>query len=256
MTEYHAKYFAHELTKRCASDSVEKLATALVRRAGGPESPPDRSGTVRVPLAVVQGCDPRGRSRPRKDDRSRASCSPRNGRNANGGCSSSCPANLRKQWSQELADKFFLPSAILETRTFNEAIRGGNLNPFLSTDAVVICSYQFARSKEPYIRQTPGIWSSSTRRTGCGTSTSRQQDRQRDQAGRLRLIRKVLLTATPLQNSLLELYGLVSIIDEYAFGDLKSFRAQFTRLGKRRGLRRAQGTARADLQADAAPAGA
>ena len=41
---------------------------------------------------------------------------------------------------------------------------------------------------------------------------------------------KVLLTATPLQNSILELYGLVSIIDEYAFGDLKSFRARYGRL--------------------------
>jgi SNF2 family DNA or RNA helicase len=30
LTAYHAKYFAHELTKRCASDSVEKLAEALV----------------------------------------------------------------------------------------------------------------------------------------------------------------------------------------------------------------------------------
>src|SRR5215470_6532961 len=30
LTHYHAKYFAHELTKRCASDSVEKLAGALV----------------------------------------------------------------------------------------------------------------------------------------------------------------------------------------------------------------------------------
>jgi len=29
LTAYHAKDFAHELTKRCASDSVEKLATAL-----------------------------------------------------------------------------------------------------------------------------------------------------------------------------------------------------------------------------------
>ena len=29
LTPQHAKYFAHELTKRCASDSVEKLATAL-----------------------------------------------------------------------------------------------------------------------------------------------------------------------------------------------------------------------------------
>ncbi len=41
---------------------------------------------------------------------------------------------------------------------------------------------------------------------------------------------KLLLTATPLQNSLLELFGLVSIIDEHIFGDMKSFRSQFSRL--------------------------
>lgn len=29
-TQYHAKYFAHELTKRCALDSMEKLAGAFV----------------------------------------------------------------------------------------------------------------------------------------------------------------------------------------------------------------------------------
>src|SRR2546430_1574910 len=28
-TNYHAKYFAHELTKRCSSDSMEKLAGAV-----------------------------------------------------------------------------------------------------------------------------------------------------------------------------------------------------------------------------------
>jgi SNF2 family DNA or RNA helicase len=43
---------------------------------------------------------------------------------------------------------------------------------------------------------------------------------------------KVLLTATPLQNSLVELYGLVSIIDDRVFGDLDSFRAQFTSSGR------------------------
>ena len=30
LTDYHAKYFAHELTKRCPPDSAEKLAGALV----------------------------------------------------------------------------------------------------------------------------------------------------------------------------------------------------------------------------------
>ncbi len=29
ITDFHAKYLAHELTKRCASDSVEKLTAAL-----------------------------------------------------------------------------------------------------------------------------------------------------------------------------------------------------------------------------------
>src|SRR6188472_4553414 len=38
------------------------------------------------------------------------------------------PANLRKQWNQEISDKFFLPSVILETKSFNDIIKSGNLN--------------------------------------------------------------------------------------------------------------------------------
>lgn len=38
--------------------------------------------------------------------------------------------------------------------------------------------------------------------------------------------RKLLLTATPLQNSLLELFGLSTLIDEHLFGDVGSFRSQ------------------------------
>ena len=38
---------------------------------------------------------------------------------------------------------------------------------------------------------------------------------------------KILLTATPLQNSLMELYGLVSVLDEHHFGDEDSFRNQY-----------------------------
>jgi len=29
LTDYHAKYFAYEITRRCPPDSVEKLAAAL-----------------------------------------------------------------------------------------------------------------------------------------------------------------------------------------------------------------------------------
>jgi SNF2 family DNA or RNA helicase len=140
------------------------------------------------------------------------------------------PANLRKQWSQELADKFYLPSVIMETRTFNEAIRAGNLNPFAQSD-IVLCSYQFARSKESYVRQV--AWDlvvvDEAHRLRNVYKTSSRIALAIKQA--VSAFPKVLLTATPLQNSLLELYGLVSIIDDFAFGDLNSFRARFARLG-------------------------
>ena len=43
--------------------------------------------------------------------------------------------------------------------------------------------------------------------------------------------KKLLLTATPLQNSLLELYGLSTLIDDRLFGDLASFRTQYINSG-------------------------
>jgi hypothetical protein len=56
------------------------------------------------------------------------------------------PANLRKQWHQELADKFGLPALILEAKSFRQSVKDGAENPFdLVTGAgrsqIVICSY-------------------------------------------------------------------------------------------------------------------
>jgi superfamily II DNA or RNA helicase len=139
------------------------------------------------------------------------------------------PANLRKQWSQELADKFFLPSVILEARSFNESIKKRNLNPF-SQPAIVVCSYQFARGKEAYVAQVDWdlvIVDEAHRLRNVYKPTNKIANAIKNAIARAP---KVLLTATPLQNSLLELFGLVSIIDEFAFGDLKSFKAQFSRL--------------------------
>ena len=57
------------------------------------------------------------------------------------------PASLRKQWSQELFEKFSLPSAILESRSYNEARKKGALSPFVQEGRVVIVSYEFAALK-------------------------------------------------------------------------------------------------------------
>ena len=138
-----------------------------------------------------------------------------------------CPANLRKQWSSELLEKFFLPSVILETKSFNAAIEAGNLNPF-DTDKIVICSYQFAKTKAPYVRHTQWdltIIDEAHRLRNVYKPTNKTANAIKQA---LSDRKKILLTATPLQNSILELYGLVSIIDDYVFGGLKSFKTQFS----------------------------
>jgi superfamily II DNA or RNA helicase len=229
LTAYHAKYFAYELTKRCPSDSVEKLAGALA------DAQVDLN-PHQVEAALFAFRNPFSRGAILADEVGL-------GKTIEAGLLLSqrwaerkrrllaiVPANLRKQWAQELADKFHLPSVILENRTFNEAIKSGTLNPFLQ-EGVILCSYQFARTKEPYVKQTPWdlVVIDEAHRLRNVYKTSSRIAQAIKQA--VAPFPKVLLTATPLQNSLLELYGLVSIIDDYAFGDLKSFRARFTRLG-------------------------
>src|SRR3974390_3852792 len=139
-TAYHAKYFAYELTKRCASDSMEKIAASLAdaqvdlnpHRIEAPlfafRSPLSKGAILADEVGLGKTIEAGILLAQKWAERKRRLLV-------------ICPANLRKQWSQELADKFFLPSAILETRTFNEAVKRGNLNPF-QQDAVIICSFQ------------------------------------------------------------------------------------------------------------------
>lgn len=140
-----------------------------------------------------------------------------------------CPASLRKQWNQELQDKFYLPSTIFEAKNWNAALREGNLNPFEQPE-VVICSYHFAAARADQLSLLP--WDLVVIDEAHRVRNVYKPDNKMGRAlrGALRGRRKLLLTATPLQNSLMELYGLVSFVDEYAFGDAKSFRLQYSRL--------------------------
>lgn len=140
-----------------------------------------------------------------------------------------CPANLRKQWSSELQEKFSLESIILEKRSFDKFVEDGNLNPF-AADKIVICSYQFAKTKAAYIKHSDWdlvIIDEAHRLRNIYKPTNKISNIIKSA---IESRKKILLTATPLQNSILELYGLVSIIDDYVFGDLKSFKAQFGRM--------------------------
>ncbi|CCN04029.1 dead/deah box helicase [Bordetella bronchiseptica Bbr77] len=138
------------------------------------------------------------------------------------------PANLRKQWHQELQDKFGLQGLILEAKSYNAIRKKDRQNPFLFASGPVICSYQFAKSKADDVKSIDWdlVVLDEAHRLRNVYKTSNVIAKTLKEA-LSHVHAKVLLTATPLQNSLLELYGLVSFIDDRVFGDLDSFRSQF-----------------------------
>ncbi|MFZ5862373.1 MAG: SNF2-related protein [Nitrospirota bacterium] len=225
ITSYHAKFLAHELTKRCASDTIEKLAGALV------DAQVDLN-PHQVEAALFAFRSPLSKGALLADEVGL-------GKTIEAGLVLSqkwaerkrrvlviTPSNLRKQWHQELTEKFFLPCHILETKSYKEAIKQGRPHPF-HADAIIICSYQFARGKAADISSIPWdlVVIDEAHRLRNVYKPSNIIANTLKEA--LKHAPKLLLTATPLQNSLLELFGLVSFVDEHAFGDLKSFREQF-----------------------------
>jgi SNF2 family DNA or RNA helicase len=231
ITPYHAKYFAYELTKRCSSDSLEKLSSTLsnaqvdlnphqIEAALFAFKSPLSKGailadevglgkTIEAGLVLSQKWAERKRK-----------------------ILLIVPSSLRKQWNSELQEKFFLPSIILEAKSFNQIVKEGNLNPFNQENAIVICSYHFAKAKSPYIKQTSLdlVVIDEAHRLRNVYKTSNKIAREIKDS--IQEFPKILLTATPLQNSLLELYGLTSIIDDHIFGDLNSFKANYAKVSR------------------------
>lgn len=230
ITAFQAKYFAYELTRRFSTDSAEKLAGAVA-------SAQVDINPHQVDAALFAFNSPLSKGALLADEVGL-------GKTIEAGLVLSqkwaerkrriliiTPSNLRKQWHQELTEKFFLPCCILEAKSYNAAIRQGQFRPF-ELHEIIICSYQFAKSKAADVHATPWdlvvIDEAHRLRNVYKPSNVIANTLTLALAGK----HKLLLTATPLQNSLLELYGLVSFIDEHTFGDLKSFREQFANLNQ------------------------
>lgn len=227
ITPYHAKYFAYELTRQLPSNDIGKL-TASLQDAQVDLNP------HQVEAALFAFQSPLSNGAILADEVGL-------GKTIEAGIILSqqwaerkrklliiCPSNLRKQWNQELLDKFFLPSTILETKSFNQAVKDGNFNPFNIKDSIAICSFQFAKAKDIYLEKTEWdlvIIDEAHRLRNVYKPSNKIGNALKEALWKRK---KVLLTATPLQNSILELYGLVSIIDDYVFGDLKSFKSRYS----------------------------
>ncbi len=232
ISAYHAKYYAHELTRRHAADGVDRLSQSLfdasvdlnphqIEAALFALRNPLQEGvlladevglgkTIEAALVVCQYWAERRRR-----------------------LLVICPASLRKQWAQELQEKFAVPTSVVDAVSLRKKSAGDILATLqgLVGKTVIIMSYQFATKLEAELRAVPWdvvvIDEAHKLRNAHRASNRTGQALKRALAGR----KKLLLTATPLQNSLMELYGLSTLIDEHLFGDEAAFRKQFMNSG-------------------------
>jgi len=228
-TPYHAKYFAHELTRQAQPGGVDRLSMALFNACVdlNPHQIEAAMFALRSPLSKgVVLADEVGLGK--TIEAGLVLCQHWAERKRK--LLIICPASLRKQWSLELQEKFNLPSLILDSKTYRQAVREGNGTPFAS-DKVIITSFHFASRFRGEIRAVPFdlvvIDEAHKLRNAYRPSNKMGQNIKWAIEER----RKCLLTATPLQNTLLELYGLSTILDDLIFGDVNSFRTQYTNAG-------------------------
>lgn len=141
-----------------------------------------------------------------------------------------CPASLRKQWQCELEDKFSLPAVLVDAKSAKALRKEGFANPY-EKPAVLISSYPFAARNAENLRTVQ--WDLVVLDEAHKLRNSYRESNRVGQALRWALEdrRKLLLTATPLQNSLTELYGIATLLDKTAFGDLPSFRSRYVNAG-------------------------
>lgn len=224
-TPYHARYFAHELTRQRPADGVDRVSMALFDACVdlNPHQIDAAAFALRSPLSKgVLLADEVGLGKTIEAGLVMCQLWAERKRRL----LVICPASLRKQWGQELQDKFNLPSVILDARTFRLEKEAGRPEPF-SAEKVVITSMNFASKMMTDIRAVPFdlvvIDEAHKLRNAYRPSNKIGQNIKWAVEDR----KKLLLTATPLQNSLLELYGLSTILDETIFGDANAFRAQY-----------------------------
>lgn len=136
------------------------------------------------------------------------------------------PASLRNQWNMELLEKFYLPSLILERSSYERTASKSTI-PFVQDDKIIICSYQFAVAHATEISNVQWDLVVIDEAHKLRNVYKKKNITANVLKETLRPFKKVLLTATPLQNSLRELYGLISIVDDKFFASAQTFEEQY-----------------------------
>ncbi|TSK06619.1 MAG: DEAD/DEAH box helicase [Geobacter sp.] len=228
ITDYHACYYAHELS-RVGGSGVDRLGRALFDACVdlNPHQIEAALFALRSPLSKgVLLADEVGLGK--TIEAGLVLCQYWAERRRNLLVVS--PASLRKQWQLELSEKFNLPSIVLDAKTYKDQQKLGVSNPFRNKQ-IVICSMHFAASRAEELKEI--AWDLIVIDEAHKLRNAYRESNRLGQRIRWALEdgKKLLLTATPLQNSLLEVYGLSTLIDDRLFGDLASFRTQYINNG-------------------------
>ena len=136
------------------------------------------------------------------------------------------PATLRKQWEIELDEKFNLKAKILDRLTVEKDFY--SIKEWMQKDEVriILTSYDYASKfmkKVPFVKWDFIVVDEAHNLRNVFHGTKRAKNLYEITKG----IPKILLTATPLQNSLSDLHGLISFIDPRIFGTEKYFNKRF-----------------------------
>lgn len=227
LTPHHAKYFAHDLTRR-ATSGMDRLSMSLFDAAVdlNPHQIEAALFALQSPLSKgVILADEVGLGKTIEAgivlcqlwaERKRRLLV-------------ICPASIRKQWALELEEKFNLPTRVLDAKAYREAQRSGRMP--LNEKVVLVISMNYANSLREELKTF--AWDLVVIDEAHKLRNAYRPSNIVGQGIRWATedCRKLLLTATPLQNTLLELYGISTLIDEHLFGDLNSFRSQYAGAG-------------------------
>src|SRR5512140_2091723 len=137
------------------------------------------------------------------------------------------PSSLRMQWHNELISKFGLESTLVDGDAFRASEKLGLRTNLFDTGGIVIASHQFAAMRGAEIERVP--WDLAVLDEAHRLRNAYRRDHRTGQALRkaLRKCPKLLLTATPLQNDIMELLGLAAFIDDALLGNEEAFRLQY-----------------------------
>lgn len=228
ITPFHAKYFAHDLTRRHAPNDVGRLSQSLFDASVdlNPHQIEAALFALKSPLSKgVLLADEVGLGK--TIEAGIVLCQYWSERRRR--LLVICPASLRKQWALEMEEKFNLPSVVLDAKTSREFLKKGQ-SP-LNQKAIVVLSYNYANKIRDELKAIQ--WNLVVIDEAHKLRNSYRESNKIGQGLRWATedCRKLLLTATPLQNSLLELYGLSTLIDDHIFGDVNAFRSQYVSAG-------------------------